>query len=84
MHLSLPVFSAPQGTLYKYLCFTHRAVPVFTMGLRCFFDFQMSMLRAVFELLNLKLLCHVLTEIKQILTDKNHDLGEVWDSPGLL
>jgi len=44
----------------------------------------MSMLRAVFELLNLKLLCHVLTEIKQILTDKNHDLGEVWDSPGLL
>lgn len=42
------------------------------------------MLRAVFELLNLKLLCHVLTEIKQILTDKNHDLGEVWDSPGLL
>lgn len=58
-------------------------MPVPIVGLGCFFEFQISLLRAVFELLNLELLCHVPVEARQILTVTKYDLGEVWDSLGL-
>lgn len=59
--------------LHKY---TTMQVP--TAGSGCFFDFEMSLLRAAFELLILKLLCHGPREARQILPVMKYHLGEMW------
>lgn len=76
----------PHGMLHIniYQLHKHMTMPVPTVGFGWLFNFQMSLLRAVFEVLNLKLPCHGPIEARQILPVMKHHLGDVWDSLGLL
>lgn len=76
----------PHGMLHIniYQFHKHMTMLVPTVGFGCFFDFQMSLLRAVFELFILKQLCHSPREERQILPLTKHHTGVVWDSLGIL
>jgi len=93
-HTTFPVpyaFVSTHPLCFHVACYTniyqlhkHMTMLVPTVRFGCFFDFLMSLLRAVFELLILKLLRHGPTGARQILPVMKHHLGELWNSLGLL